>query len=225
MCCAGQCPNCIVAVDSGSAAGRGPCTEPVRRGSRSSTSTVRWSLEVDPMRATDLVAGKLTHARLLLQAVHPAAQAVAGSTRRCWRNAAGLGKLRQERARAEVADRVSPPPRLRDGGGRRNRLAARGGVRCAAGRRASILAGRGPGAGRSAADGADRRRIEDLVAAAQTAGVELLGARQRPGLLRRPGPGLGRTTPCTRSAPLATSSPPARSPERPLVFAGNDFPV
>src|SRR5580693_6528904 len=57
MCCAGQCPNCIVAVDG--APGARACTEPVREGIKVEHVNAA-SLEFDPMRATDVVPGTLT---------------------------------------------------------------------------------------------------------------------------------------------------------------------
>src|ERR1700729_1768404 len=57
MCCAGQCPNCIVAGD-GPPGARG-CTEPVREGIKVEHVNAA-SLEFDPMRVTDVVPGALT---------------------------------------------------------------------------------------------------------------------------------------------------------------------
>ena len=98
MCCAGQCPNCIVRRRRRARA-RGPAPSRCARGSRSSTST-RSSLEFDAMRATDLVGSQLTPPGFYYKTfIRP---------RKLWplyekvlRNAAGLGKLRHEQAERE----------------------------------------------------------------------------------------------------------------------------
>jgi sarcosine oxidase subunit alpha len=97
MCCAGQCPNCIVAVDG--APGARACIEPVRDGIKVQHVNAA-SLELDPMRATDIVGGPFTPPGFYYKTfIRP---------RRLWplyekvlRNAAGLGKLRHEQAERE----------------------------------------------------------------------------------------------------------------------------
>jgi len=58
LCCAGQCPNCLVQVDD--APGVRACTEPVREGMRVEHMNARPSLELDLMRVTDLFGGPFT---------------------------------------------------------------------------------------------------------------------------------------------------------------------
>ena len=58
MCCAGQCPNCIVSVDG--APGVRACVEPVAEGMRVEHLNAKPGLELDVMRATDLVGSRLT---------------------------------------------------------------------------------------------------------------------------------------------------------------------
>ena len=58
MCCAGQCPNCIVAVDG--APGARACTEPVREGMRVEHLNAKPGLEFDLMSAVDRFGGALT---------------------------------------------------------------------------------------------------------------------------------------------------------------------
>ena len=58
MCCSGNCPNCIVAVDG--APGARACVEPVREGMRVEHVNARPGLEFDLMRATDLAGNLLT---------------------------------------------------------------------------------------------------------------------------------------------------------------------
>jgi sarcosine oxidase subunit alpha len=93
MCCAGQCPNCLVAVDG--APGARACIEPVREGMKVEHLNARPSLDFDVMRATDLFGGPFTPPGFYYKTfIRP---------RRLWplyekvlRNAAGLGVLREE---------------------------------------------------------------------------------------------------------------------------------
>jgi sarcosine oxidase, subunit alpha len=92
LCCAGQCPNCLVAVDG--APGVRACTEPVREGMQVEHMNASPSLEFDAMRATDLFGGPFTPPGFYYKTfIRP---------RRLWplyekvlRHAAGLGKLRK----------------------------------------------------------------------------------------------------------------------------------
>ena len=81
MCCAGQCPNCLVAVDG--APGVRACTEPVREGMKVEHLNAEPGLDLDAMEATDLLGGPVHPARLLLQDVHPPAASCGRCTRRC----------------------------------------------------------------------------------------------------------------------------------------------
>lgn len=58
MCCAGQCPNCLVDVDG--APGIRACTEPVREGIEVSHQNARPGLNFDVMAVTDLLGGPFT---------------------------------------------------------------------------------------------------------------------------------------------------------------------
>jgi sarcosine oxidase subunit alpha len=98
MCCAGQCPNCIVAVDG--APGVRACVEPVTEGMRVEHLNATPGLELDVMRATDLVGTRFTPPGFYYKTfIRP---------RRLWplyekvlRHAAGLGVLRKEQADRE----------------------------------------------------------------------------------------------------------------------------
>ncbi|MGN6869495.1 MAG: 2Fe-2S iron-sulfur cluster-binding protein [Solirubrobacteraceae bacterium] len=98
MCCAGQCPNCIVAVDG--APGVRACVEPVTEGMRVEHLNAKPGLELDVMRATDLVGTKFTPPGFYYKTfIRP---------RRLWplyekvlRHAAGLGVLKKEQADRE----------------------------------------------------------------------------------------------------------------------------
>ena len=90
LCCAGQCPNCLVDVDGWP--GVRACTEPVREGMRVEPMNARPSLRFDVMRATDLFGKRFTPPGFYYKTfIRP---------RRLWplyekvlRNAAGLGRL------------------------------------------------------------------------------------------------------------------------------------
>jgi sarcosine oxidase, subunit alpha len=98
LCCAGQCPNCIVAVDG--APGVRACVEPVKEGMRVEHLNATPGLELDVMRATDLVGSKFTPPGFYYKTfIRP---------RRLWplyekvlRHAAGLGVLRREQPERE----------------------------------------------------------------------------------------------------------------------------
>jgi len=98
LCCAGQCPNCLVAVDG--APGVRACTEPVREGMRVEHMNASPSLEFDAMRGTDLFGGPFTPPGFYYKTfIRP---------RRLWplyekvlRHAAGLGKLRKSQPERE----------------------------------------------------------------------------------------------------------------------------
>jgi sarcosine oxidase subunit alpha len=93
MCCAGQCPNCLVAVDG--SPGIRACTEPAREGMKVEHMNAVPTLDFDLMAATDRFAGPFTPPGFYYKTfIRP---------RRFWplyekflRNAAGLGKLSHE---------------------------------------------------------------------------------------------------------------------------------
>ena len=58
LCCAGQCPNCLVSVDGDT--GVRACTEPARAGMKVRHLNAIPSLDRDAMRAVDLVGGPFT---------------------------------------------------------------------------------------------------------------------------------------------------------------------
>jgi len=95
MCCAGNCPNCLVAVDG--APGVRACTEPVREGLKVEHLNASPSLEHDAMSLTDLVGGPFTPPGFYYKTfIRP---------RRMWpvyewflRHAAGLGRLPKHQA-------------------------------------------------------------------------------------------------------------------------------
>ncbi len=98
LCCAGQCPNCIVAV--GGAPGVRACVEPVKEGMKVEHLNASPGLELDVMRATDVVGTKFTPPGFYYKTfIRP---------RKLWpvyekvlRHAAGLGVLRKEQPERE----------------------------------------------------------------------------------------------------------------------------
>src|ERR671930_613657 len=98
LCCAGQCPNCLVAVDG--APGVRACTEQVRDGMRVEHLNASPSLERDVMAVTDAIGGPFTPPGFYYKTfIRP---------RRLWplyekvlRRAAGLGKLRAQQDERE----------------------------------------------------------------------------------------------------------------------------
>ncbi len=217
MCCAGQCPNCIVAVDG--APGARACTEPVREGIKVEHLNA-LSLEVDPMRATDLVGSKLTPPGFYYKTfIRP---------RKLWpvyekvlRNAAGLGKLRHEQAEREwrTEYRRRHADVLVVGGGIAGLSAA---VAAAQQGADVILADEGPALGGQQLIEADRQRIEDLVAEAQAAGVELLEHASALGYFDGLVPVWQDDT--LHQVRAARHIFATGTIEQPLVFAGNDLP-
>jgi sarcosine oxidase subunit alpha len=98
MCCSGQCPNCIVSVDG--APGARACIEPVREGIEVKHLNASPGLELDVMRATDLIGTPFTPPGFYYKTfIRP---------RKLWpvyekvlRHAAGLGILPKEQADRE----------------------------------------------------------------------------------------------------------------------------
>ncbi|MBM3666824.1 MAG: sarcosine oxidase, partial [Actinobacteria bacterium] len=98
MCCAGQCPNCLVEVDGWP--GVRACTEPVRPGMTVKHMNAKPSLGFDAMRATDIFGTRFTPPGFYYKTfIRP---------RRLWplyekvlRGAAGLGVLPRKQADRE----------------------------------------------------------------------------------------------------------------------------
>ena len=158
MCCAGQCPNCLVAVDG--APGVRACVEPLREGMRVEHLNATPSLSFDVMRATDLFGGPFTPPGFYYKTfIRP---------RRLWplyehilRTAAGLGRLRRRQEDREWVTRLPPPPRRRARRRRRRRRARRGRSRRPAPAPTSVLVDEGPEpGGRLLAGGAHERARE-----------------------------------------------------------------
>ena len=218
MCCAGQCPNCMVAVDG--APGVRACTEPVREGMVVEHLNASPSLELDVMSVTDLAGGPFTPPGFYYKTfIRP---------RRMWpvyewvlRHAAGLGRLpdkQPERTwRTEYRRRHADV--LVIGGGHAGLSAA---LAAAAAGADVVLADEGtePG-GRMLFEGA-HELAGALAARAREAGVEILARATALGHFDGLVPvWQGDTLHQVRAAQHVYAT---GAVEQPLVFPGNDLP-
>jgi sarcosine oxidase, subunit alpha len=218
MCCAGQCPNCIVSVDG--APGARACVEPVREGMKVEHVNATPSLEFDIMQATDLAGGKLTPPGFYYKTfIRP---------RRLWpvyekvlRHAAGLGKLRKQQPdrewRTEYRRRHADV--LVVGGGIAGLTAARAAARLGAD---VVLVDEGPEPGGRLLIDARRDRIAPLVDEIREAGVEIIHRGSALGYFDGMVPvWQGDTLHQIRAKRHVFAT---GTIEQPLVFAGNDLP-
>jgi sarcosine oxidase subunit alpha len=218
LCCAGQCPNCLVQVDE--APGVRACVEPVREGMRVEHMNASPSLDFDVMRATDLVGGPFTPPGFYYKTfIRP---------RRLWplyekvlRRAAGLGRLRKEQREREwrTEYRRRHADVLVVGGG----AAGLGAATAAAELGADVvLAEEGPEpGGRLLAEGA-HDHARELSARARRAGVEVLTGASALGAFDGLVPvWQGATLHQVRARRHVYAT---GAIEQPLLFPGNDLP-
>ncbi len=218
MCCSGNCPNCLVAVDG--APGARACTEPARDGAKVEHLNARPSLEHDAMAITDSLGGPFTPPGFYYKTfIRP---------RRLWpfyekvlRHAAGLGELPQsQRERTRRTDyRRRHADVLVVGGGAAGLAAAAAAAELGAD---VVLVDDGiePG-GRLLWEGA-HEQARTLTERAHTAGVEILTSAPALGhfdglVLVWQGDTLHQIR--ARHHIYATGAI-----EQPLVFSGNDLP-
>jgi sarcosine oxidase subunit alpha len=218
LCCAGQCPNCLVAVDG--APGVRACTEPLREGMEVEHLNASPSLEHDKMAVTDVFGGPFTPPGFYYKTfIRP---------RRLWplyekvlRHAAGLGKLRPKQDEREwhTEYRRRHADVLVIGGGLAGLDAALEAAQAGAD---VVLADDGlePG-GRALVDGR-HEEARALAQRAREAGVEILSSAPALGAFD----GLvavwqGSTLHQIRARELVFAT---GAIEQPLVFAGNDLP-
>jgi sarcosine oxidase subunit alpha len=217
MCVAGQCPNCLCAVDG--APGARACTEPVRDGISVTHLNARPSLEFDAMRATDLFAGPFTPPGFYYKMfMRP---------RRLWplyekvlRNAAGLGRLRAEQPEREwrTEYRRRHADVLVTGGG----LAGLHAAVAAAGLGADVvLADEGAQPGGQQLVGAGGE-VAALAEQARAAGVEIISRGSALGYFDGLVPVWQEDT--LHQVRAARHVVTTGAIEQPLVFAGNDLP-
>ena len=218
MCCAGHCPNCLVAVDG--APGIRACTEPVRDGARVEHLNATPSLERDAMAITDAIGGPFTPPGFYYKTfIRP---------RRLWplyehvlRNAAGLGRLPD--FQADRTFRTDYRRRHADvlvvGGGLTGLTAA---IEAASDGSDVVLVDDGaePGGRLLWEGGVERART--LCAQAREAGVEILSNAPAIGAYDGLVPvWQGSTLHQIRSRRQVYAT---GAIEQPLVFAGNDLP-
>ncbi|MCL2418003.1 MAG: 2Fe-2S iron-sulfur cluster-binding protein [Conexibacteraceae bacterium] len=218
MCVAGQCPNCICAVDGNP--GARACTEPVREGMEVTHLNALPSLELDAMRATDIFGSRFTPPGFYYKTfIRP---------RRLWplyekvlRNAAGLGKLREFQPEREwrTEYRRRHADVLVTGGG----VAGLHAATAAAGAGADVVLvdeGAAPG-GQLLVEGRPQA-TSALVEAARAAGVELIERGSALGCFDGLVPVWQNDT--LHQVRAAQHVFATGAIEQPLVFAGNDLP-
>jgi sarcosine oxidase subunit alpha len=218
LCCAGNCPNCLVAVDG--APGVRACTEPVREGARVEHLNAWPTLELDVMEAIDRVGSPFTPPGFYYRTfIRP---------RRLWpvyervlRSAAGLGRLR--RAQPDREWRTEYRRRHADvlvvGGGIAGLSAAIAAAELGAD---VVLADEGPEPGGRLLQEGGHERARALAARARDAGVEILSSA--PALAHFDGLvpiWQGDTLHQVRARRHVYAT---GAIEQPLVFAGNDVP-
>jgi sarcosine oxidase subunit alpha len=218
MCCSGQCPNCLVAVDG--APGVRACTEPVHEGARVEHLNASPGLELDAMAITDVLGGPFTPPGFYYKTfIRP---------RRLWpvyewalRHAAGLGRL--PRTQAERTWRTEYRRRHADvlvvGGGQAGLSAAIAAAELGAD---VVLVDDGPEAGGRLLWEGGHKQARALAERARAAGVEILCSASALGHFD----GLVAVWQAdtlhqvrARHHIYATGAI-----EQPLVFAGNDLP-
>ena len=218
LCCAGQCPNCLVAVDG--APGVRACTEPVREGMAVEHLNASPSLEHDVMAVTDAVGGPFTPPGFYYKTfIRP---------RRLWplyekvlRHAAGLGKLRasQDEREWRTEYRRRHADVLVVGGGLAGLRAA---IAAAEAGADVVLADEGPEPGGRALAEGGHERARELAEQARGAGVELLSSASVLGSFDGLVPiWQASTLHQVRARQLVFATGVV---EQPLVFAGNDLP-
>ena len=218
LCCAGQCANCLVAVDG--APGVRACTEPVRAGMKVEHLNAWPSLGRDIMRVTDHVGGPFMPVGFYYKTfIRP---------RRLWplyekvlRRAAGLGRIarRQPGRRWRTEYRRRHADVLVVGAGAAGLSAA---LRAADLGADVVLVDEGPEPGGQLLVDGGHERARTLAAQASAAGVELLAPASAIGYFD----GLvavwqGDTLHQVRAPQHVVAT---GAIEQPLVFEGNDLP-
>jgi sarcosine oxidase, subunit alpha len=218
LCCAGQCPNCLVEVDG--SPGVRACTEPVRGGMQVRHMNARPSLGFDAMRATDVLGSRLTPPGFYYKTfIRP---------RRLWplwerllRHAAGLGRLprRQPHRRWRTEYRRRHADVLVIGGGIAGMAAA---LRAAEIGADVVLVDDGPELGGAALAGDGAGAARELAARVRSAGVEVLAPAAALGFFDGLVPAWKHNTLHQVRADRHIAA--TGSIEQPLVFEGNDLP-
>ena len=218
MCCAGQCPNCLVEVDG--APGIRACTEPAREGMQVVHQNAWPRLDFDVARTTDKVGGPFTPPGFYYKTfMWP---------RKAWplyekvlRHAAGLGRLakRQDDREWRTEYRRRHADVLVVGGGAAGLSAA---IAAAEGGADTVLADEGAEPGGSMLHTGRRAEARELAERARGAGVEILSNAPALGYYDGMVPvWQGDTLHQIRARHHVFAT---GTIEQPLVFAGNDLP-
>jgi sarcosine oxidase subunit alpha len=218
LCCAGQCPNCMVQVDGDP--GVRACTEPAREGMNVEHLNASPSLQFDVMRATDIVGGPFTPPGFYYKTfIRP---------RRMWpvyekvlRRAAGLGRIkRAQREREwETEYRRRHADVLVVGGGAAGLRAAIAAAELGAD---VVLCDEGPEPGGRLLSEGGHEHARALAERARDAGVEVLTNAPALGAFDGLVPiWQGRTLHQVRARRLVFAT---GAIEQPLLFPGNDLP-
>jgi len=218
LCCAGQCPNCLVSVDGDP--GVRACTEPVRDGMRVGHLNAVPSLDRDAMRVVDLVGGPFTPPGFYYKTFK--------RPRRLWplyervlRHAAGLGRPPEPRIEREW--RTDYRRRHADvlvvGGGPAGLAAATRAAQLGAD---VVVADEGPEPGGHLLERGEAERARALAAAAREAGVELMSPATALGLFDGLIAIWERDT--LHQVRAARHVIATGAIEQPLMFTGNDLP-
>jgi sarcosine oxidase subunit alpha len=218
MCCAGNCPNCMVAVDG--APGARACITPAREGQQVEHLNAQPSLEYDAMSLTDKLGAPFTPPGFYYKTfIRP---------RRLWpvyewvlRHAAGLGRL--PRKQAERSWRTDYRRRHADvlvvGGGQAGLSAAIAAAELGAD---VVLADEGPEPGGRLLWEGGRELARELTERARAAGVEVMSSAAALGHFDGLVPvWQGDTLHQIRAAQHVYAT---GAIEQPLLFAGNDLP-
>jgi sarcosine oxidase, subunit alpha len=218
LCCAGQCPNCLVSVDGDP--GVRACTEPAREGMRVRHLNATPSLDRDAMRAVDTLGGPFTPPGFYYKTFK--------RPRRLWplyervlRRAAGLGRAPEPRTEREW--RTDYRRRHADvlvvGGGAAGLTAATRAAQLGAD---VVLADEGPEPGGRLLERGAAERARELAAGAREAGVELVSPGTAIGLFDGLAAIWERDT--LHQVRAARHVIATGTIEQPLVFPGNDLP-
>jgi sarcosine oxidase, subunit alpha len=218
MCCAGQCPNCLMTVDG--APGVRACTEPVRPGMEVEHINAQPSLDLDVMRVTDIAGGPFTPPGFYYKTfIRP---------RRAWplyekvlRGAAGLGRLGKPKPHREwrTEYRRRHADVLVVGGGPAGLAAA---VTAAELGADVVLVDEGPEPGGHLLSEGGHDRARALASRAADAGVEVIAPGVALGYFDGIVPVWSRDT--LHQIRAARHIAATGSIEQPLVFTGNDLP-